>query len=146
MILLSIALRPLPWRSCWRGREGVHCYLSVSNTINIITYTDVWHDWRDRGGAGGVEGLLGRMGVGGGDGWFSSMLTIGHNVRDTKNYVKSLVISHNMQIYVMFLMGFTRICRHLGKFMWNQNSNIPHLDEWKRHTHTRAYTYTHTHT
>ena len=40
----------------------------MSNTINIITYTDVGHDWRDRGGAGGVEGLLGRMGVGGGDG------------------------------------------------------------------------------
>ena len=43
------------------------CYLFVSNTINIITYTDVLHDWQGRGGAGGVEGLLGRMGVGGGD-------------------------------------------------------------------------------
>ena len=84
--------------SCWGGREGVLCYLSVSNIINIITYPDVWHAWRGRGGAGGVEGLLGRMGIGGGDGWFSSMLTIGHTARDTKNYVKSLVTSHNAAI------------------------------------------------
>ena len=41
------------------------CYISVSNTINIITYTDVLHDRRGRDGAGGVERLLGRIGVGG---------------------------------------------------------------------------------
>ena len=72
------------------------------------------------GGVGmgwGVEGLLERMGVGGGDGRFSSVLTMEHNVRDTKNYVKSLETSHHMQIFAMSLMGFTRICRHLGKFM-----------------------------
>ena len=44
--------------------------------------------------AGGVEGLMGRMGVGGGDGLSRSMLTIGHKVRDTKNYVKCLGIWH----------------------------------------------------
>ena len=48
--------------------------------------------------------------------------------------------------YVKCLMGFTRICRHLGKSACNHNSNIPHLDEWKRHTYTRAYRHTHTHT
>ena len=105
---LSLALRPLPWPSCWRGREGVRCYLSVSNTINIIPYTDVWHDWRGMGGAGGVEGLLGRFGIGGVNGvisihlrvWsiYSSMLEIGLNVKDTKNYVQSLVTSHNSAI------------------------------------------------
>ena len=42
---------------------------SVSDTINIITYTDVCHDWRGRGGDGvlrdcweewGLEGEMGR--------------------------------------------------------------------------------------
>ena len=41
---------------------------SVSNTINIIIFSDVSHDWWGRGGGGDVEGLMGRMGVGGGDG------------------------------------------------------------------------------
>ena len=54
-----------------------------------------------------------------GDGLFSSMLTIGLHVKDTTNYVKSLGIWHNAVIlekkYVKCLMGFTRICRHLGK-------------------------------
>ena len=98
MIFLSLALRSLPWPSCWEGREAVLCYLSVSDTINIITFTDVWHDWRGRGGAGDVEGLLGRIGIGGGDGWFSSMLTIGLHVRDTNIYMKCLGISHNAAI------------------------------------------------
>ena len=49
-------------------------------------------------GVGGVEGLLGRMGVGGEDGWFSSMLTIELHVRDTNNYVKYLGISHNAAV------------------------------------------------
>ena len=52
-------------RHAEESTEGVLCYLSVSNTINIITHTDVRQDWRGRGGAGCVEGLLGRMGVGG---------------------------------------------------------------------------------
>ena len=47
----------------------------------------------------------------------SCMLKIELHVRDTTNYVKSVVTSHNMQIYVMCLMGFMRICRHLEKFI-----------------------------
>ena len=73
------------------------CYLSVSNTINIITYTDVWHDWRGRGGAEGVEGLLGRMGFEGRrvdtalEHEICITLTIGHNVKDrTKKCVMFL--------------------------------------------------------
>ena len=51
------------------AKEGVLCYLYVSNTINIITYTDVGHDWRGWGGMGvlrdcwgewGLEGEMGR--------------------------------------------------------------------------------------
>ena len=58
-----------------------------------------------RGGVGGVEGLLGRMGVGGGDGRFSSMLTIGLHVKDTTNYVKCLGISHNAAILEKCVMS-----------------------------------------
>ena len=36
----------------------------MNNTISIIAYTDVWHDWRSRG----VEGLYGENGVGVGEG------------------------------------------------------------------------------
>ena len=35
-------------RHAEESREGVLCYLSVSNTTNIITYTDVWHDGQGR--------------------------------------------------------------------------------------------------
>ena len=54
------------------------------------------------------------------------MLTIAHNVNDMTNYVKSLVTSHNAAIL-------------------EKVREIPHLNEWKRHTHTRVYTHTHTH-
>ena len=48
-----------------RLREGVLCYLSVSNTMNIITYTDVSHDWQGRGRGWGCCGIVGENGVGG---------------------------------------------------------------------------------